>query len=914
MPDLPAGTVTFLFTTVEGSVRLLEQHPQAYRAALVRYDALLRGAVESHGGAVFESVGDAVYAAFARSPDAVAAALAAQVALQSERWGEVGEIKARMALHTGDVELQGQHYFGAPLYRSARIMATAHGEQVLLSSVTAGLVREALPERATLRGLGTHRLKDLAAPEEIFQALHPDLRADFPPLKSLSTLHNNLPVQLTSFVGRERELAEVQRLLAAARLVTLVGIGGTGKTRLSLQVAAEALEDFPDGVWQVELAALGDAALVPQAVASALGVREEPGRPLLDTLLDFLRPKRLLLLLDNCEHLLAACAALAESLLRACPEVRILATSQAPLEVPEERVWAVPSLGVPDPQRLPRDGSALVAALATYEAVRLFVDRAVATLPSFSLTERNARAVAEVCRQLDGIPLAIELAAARVNVITVEQIAARLQDRFRLLTRGNRAALPRQQTLRAVVAWSYDLLQQAEQALFNRLSVFAGGWTLPAAVAVCADPEADEEHTTNDQRNSAAAICAGEVGDLLSHLKGRSLVVAEAGADAAGGAEEMGRFRMLETLRQYGWERLVERGEAGATQHRHAVYYLEVAEAAEPQVTGPQQAVFSQRLDTEHDNLRAALRWAAESRAAETGWRLGGALYRFWILRGYFSEGRERLAALLALPAPADSESARAARAKALHGAGILAVQQGDYNAARLLYQESLAIRRSLGNKRGVADLLNNLGVLARYQGDYDAARPLYEESLALYRELGEKRPIAFALNNLASVIRYQGDHEAARLLYQESLALLQEVGDKWAAANLLNNLGEVALEQRRYSDARSRLEEGLTALRELGERRALAFLLENFGGLAAAAQAEPERAFRLVGAAAALREAIGAPLPPTEKARLDRWLEPARRTLSQEAQERALAEGRAMPLDAAMDYALEGAPTPAAA
>jgi predicted ATPase/class 3 adenylate cyclase len=912
MPDLPAGTVTFLFTTVEGSVRLLEEHPQAYRAALVRYDALLRGAVEAHGGAVFESVGDAVYAAFARSADAVAAALAAQRALQAERWGEVGEIKARMALHTGDVELQGQHYFGAPLYRSARIMATAHGGQVLLSSVIAGLVREALPEGATLRGLGTHRLKDLAAPEEISQLLHPDLRADFPPLKSLSTLHNNLPVQLTSFVGRERELAEVQRLLAAARLVTLVGIGGTGKTRLSLQAAAEALDDFPDGVWQVELAALGDEALVPQAVASAVGVREEPGRPLLDTLLDFLRPKRLLLLLDNCEHLLAACAALASDLLRECPEVRILATSQVALDLPEERVWAVPSLGVPDPARLPRDGAALVAALATYEAVRLFVDRAAATLPSFTLTERNARAVAEVCRQLDGIPLAIELAAARVNVITVEQIAGRLQDRFRLLTRGNRAALPRQQTLRAVVAWSYDLLQQAEQMLFNRVSVFAGGWTLPAAVAVCADPDVDEAHTTDDQRNRLAAICAGEVGDLLSHLKGRSLVVAEAGS--GNGVDEAVRFRMLETLRQYGWERLVERGEAGVVQRRHAAYYQEVAEAAEPQLTGPQQAAFSQRLETEHDNLRAALRWAAESREPETGWRLGGALYHFWRLRGYFSEGRERLAALLALPAPADSVSVKAARAKALHGAGILAVQQGDYAAARLLYQEGLAIRRELGDKRGIAALLNNLGVVARYEGDYTAARPLYEESLALFRELGDAQYIPWALNNLAMVIRYEGDYAAARPLYEESLSLLRGGGDSWAIAQPLINLGEVDLDLGAFDDARLHFAEGLALVRDLGERRSIAILLEDFGGLAAA-QADPVRAFRLVAAAAALREAIGAPLPPADQARLDRWLKPARRALSPEAQARALAEGRAMALDEAMDYALEsGTATPVAA
>src|SRR5262245_31766059 len=411
--DLPAGTVTFLFTDLEGSTRLLEAHPAAYRDAVARHHALLRGAVEAHGGVVFETVGDAVYAAFARPTDAVAAALAGQLALQREAWGAAGPLRARMGLHLGEVERQGGHYFGAPLYRCARLTATAHGGQVVLSAVVAEVVRDALPEGAALRDLGAHRLRDLAGPERVFQLGHPDLPREFPPLRSLDALPHNLPLQLTSFVGRERELAEVAGLLGAHRLVTLTGVGGTGKTRLALQAAADALPAYPDGVWLVELAALRDPGLVPQAVADPVGVREEPGRPLLATLTDALRPKRLLLVLDNCEHLLDACARLADALLRACPHVRLLATGREALGLAGEQAWPVPPLPVPAPPGDAAPAPRAVARLARNAAVRLFVERAAAVRPAFALTGGNAGAVAEVCRRLDGLPLAIELAAAR---------------------------------------------------------------------------------------------------------------------------------------------------------------------------------------------------------------------------------------------------------------------------------------------------------------------------------------------------------------------------------------------------------------------------------------------------------------------------------------------------------------------
>jgi class 3 adenylate cyclase len=487
MPELPTGTVTFLFTDIEGSTRLWEQHPGAMEAALTRHDALAATVIQQHDGSLVKhrGEGDSLFAVFPRATDAVAAAVALQQALRAEPWPDEIPLRVRMALHTGDAAVRDGDYFGAAVNRCARLRAVAHGGQLLLSSATQELVRDSLPEEVGFRDLGEHRLRDLARPERVYQLLHPDLPADFPLLTSLNTLPNNLPQQVTSFVGREKEMAEVRRLLTTTRLLTLTGSGGTGKTRLTLQVAADLLEGDGDGVWLVELAPLADPALVPQAVATALGIREEPGKPLDQTLVEYLRPKRLLLLLDNCEHLLSACAGLAGQILRGCPNVQIMATSREGLNIPGETTYRLPSLSLPDPRQLP----STVEGLTQYEAVKLFIDRATAAVPSFTVTNQNAPAVAQLCVRLDGIPLAIELAAARVKAMSVEQINGRIADMFRLLTGGSRTALPRQQTLRAAIDWSYDLLSEKEKILLRRLSVFAGGWTLEAVEQVCADPE-----------------------------------------------------------------------------------------------------------------------------------------------------------------------------------------------------------------------------------------------------------------------------------------------------------------------------------------------------------------------------------------------------------------------------------------
>ena len=485
MSELPTGTVIFLFTDIEGSTRLWEEHPDAMRLALERHDTLLTAAIETNNGRVFKTVGDAFCAVFSTATDALDAAIQVQLNLRNLQPSAVTSdlpLKVRLALHVGAAELRDADYFGPTVNRVARLLSVGHGGQILLSGAVQELVRDDLPPGVSLRDLGQHRLRDLQRAEHVYQVVHTELPADFPPLRSLNELPNNLPQQMTSFIGREKEIAEIRQMLATSRLVTLTGAGGTGKTRLSLQVAAEVMGEFPDGVWLVEFASLADPGLVPQTVATALSVREEPGRPIIQTLVDHLKAKTLLIVLDNCEHLLSASAQLTETLLRSCTHVRILASSREGLGIVGEHTYRVPSLTVPDPrQMLP------IEKLSQYEAVKLFIDRALMVQPAFAVNNQNAPAVAHICHRLDGIPLAIELAAARVKAMSVEQISQRLNDRFRLLTGGSRTALPRQQTLRALIDWSYDLLSDKEKTLLRRLSVFAGGWTLEAAEKVCSD-------------------------------------------------------------------------------------------------------------------------------------------------------------------------------------------------------------------------------------------------------------------------------------------------------------------------------------------------------------------------------------------------------------------------------------------
>jgi predicted ATPase/class 3 adenylate cyclase len=677
----PTGILTFLFTDIEGSTQLWEQRPAAMRLALARHDNCLRDVIESHRGRIFKRIGDAFCATFEQATDAIAAAITAQQSLRalecngitsgadpgdaaapledaplgSDEYPRDMPLRVRIALHTGAAETREGDYFGPSLNRIARMLAAGYGGQVLLSRTTYELVRSELPPGVSLRDLGLHRLRDLNLPERIYQLLHPDLPADFPLLKSLRFLSHNLPQQTTHFIGRERELAEIKRMLAAGavaspadgyplsavgddgpatmdgrqpgvdspRLLTLTGTGGTGKTRLALQMAAELVTRYEDGIWLVELSALTDPALVPHAVAAALSVSEEPGKNLTQTLAELLQPQHLLLIMDNCEHLLTGCAELAHALLRRCPNLQILATSRERLNIQGEQTYRVPSLAAPDPRALPPTlgGQALVAAVAPFEAVQMFLSRAVLASSSFALTAENARLVAQICHRLDGIPLAIELAAARLNVLSVEQIAE-LEDRFRWLTGGSRVAPPRQQTLRALVDWSYDLLSAQEKALLRRLSVFAGGFTADAAEAV----------GLGDGAEPGGAL------DLLGSLVDKSLVLADEAPLSASGsrvpakrvAGEGLRYRLLDTIRQYASEKLWQAGEGAAARWRYRNSCLEFAEDALQALSGPLREICLRQLVREYDNLRTALRPAPGQKEERTDWPLGEELLERW--------------------------------------------------------------------------------------------------------------------------------------------------------------------------------------------------------------------------------------------------------------------------------------------
>jgi predicted ATPase/class 3 adenylate cyclase len=815
---MPSGTVTFLFTDIEGSTRLLGQFPHAYPAALVRHDTLLRQAIESHSGWVFETVGDAFYAAFARPSDAVAAAIDAQRALLREQWGELEAIKARMGLHTGEVEVRGQHYFGTALYRCARLMAIGHGGQTLVSDATSQLVRDSLPTGASLQDEGTHRLKDLASPERVWQLIHPDLPAEFPPLRSLGGVPNNLPAQLTNFVGRERERAEVAQLLRGARLLTLVGAGGAGKTRLALHVAADVLEECADGVYLVELASLADPGLIPHSLAAALGLREEPGQPLLGTVVQYLQPKNLLLVLDNCEHLLSGCAEVADRLLRTCPQLRVLATSREPLEVAGETSWRVPSLPVPGPGETPP-----IEQLTQYDAVRLFIDRARSALGTFSVTNQTAPALAQLCWRLDGIPLAIELAATRVTSLSLEQIAARVDDRFRLLTGGSRTALPRHQTLRAAVDWSYDLLTLVERALFDRLSVFAGGWTLEAAEAVCAGGLIDPD----------------DVLDLLTHLVDKSLVLAEARA-----AGEM-RYRMLETLRQYATEKLHGSGDAQSVQQRHRDWCLVLAETAEPELWGPKQVEWFDRLDTELDNLRTALDFSRTAGAPE-GLRLATVLWHFWEVRGRLSEGRDWLTTLLS---STGDEKPIGGRALALAAAAYLGLWLGDLEASVAYAEAARRMALEVGDDFAVAFSMTVLGLTSRFQGDTATAVVLLEDAVSRWRRLDEPRGVYNAMLLLGNVMALQGQFDQAASLFERGLAEARQHGDVWSTAGASIAYARLALLQGDLDRARALGRESLVLYDAFADMRSVAICLHLLARVEVAA-GSADRAARLLGAA----------------------------------------------------------------
>jgi len=909
----PASQVTFLFTDIEGSTALWERDEAGMSQALALHDALARSSVELHGGSVVKKTGDGIHAVFDDASAALAATLELQLALHDSAVSSGAPLRVRCGLHRGIVEHRDGDYFGSTVNRAARIMTAAHGGQILLSQAVAESVRECLPMQVSLRDLGRIRLRDLSTPECVFQAVHPQLRSDFPALRSLETTPNNLPLQPTTFIGRDKELAELKSLFTTARLLTLTGSGGCGKTRLGLQLAADSLERFPDGAWLVELAPLSDPGLVPRTAATVLGLEEEPGKAITTTLGEHLKDRRVLLLLDNCEHLLGACAELAAWLARQCPHLTILASSREALGIDGEQTYRVPSLSLPDPKE-----THTPASIASFEAVQLFVDRCLKVDTDFRVTRDNTATLVSICQRLDGIPLALELAAARVRSLSVDEINRRLDHRFRLLTGGSRTALPRQQTLRSLIDWSYDLLQDPEKLLLRRLSIFAGGWTLDAAERICVGGEVED----------------GAVLDLLTSLIDKSLVAAEQG-------DARFRYRLLETVRQYARERLLESGGAEAIRDRHRDYFVALAEEADSRLLGGEQGAALRQFEEEHGNLRLALEWSDAEAPAREDLRLCGAMHRFWFTRGYVAEGREWCGRILAKGAPAVSTLEYA---RVVNAAGSLAWHQTDFVAARPLLEQSLMLSRALDDRLGLARVTNNLGSLAFEQGDYPAAQALYEESLVYWRELGDRRGAAGLVGNLALVAWERGDLATARKLSQESLALAREVEDQGRVADALSILGNVTCDEgdlaaaralnqeslaigRELDDrdciatalyslgvvaflrgdfgyARSLYEEGLTIRRELGDRLGLARVLEGAAALAAA-RGDSLDAARTWGAAERLREELGSPLSPNERPRYEQRAAAARASVRADgAFDRAWQKGREMSLNEACELA----------
>jgi predicted ATPase/class 3 adenylate cyclase len=906
-------TLTFLFTDIEGSTAMLRRlGEKAYAQVLAEHHRLVREGLAAHEGEEVGTHGDAFFAVFC-SPRACAAAVTqVQQAIESHPWPAGEQVRVRMGVHTGEAAKTVTGLVGLDVHRAARVAAVAHGGQVLLSETAAALVRDSLPPGAALRDLGVHRLKDLGRPEQIFQLDAAGLQAEFPPPRSLGNpaLPNNLPAQLATFVGRERELSQVRALVESARLVTLTGAGGAGKTRLSLQAAAELLDGSGDGVWLAELAAVADQDAVAPAICEAMGIAAQPGRPALETLLDALGPQDVLILLDNCEHLVDACAKVADAILRRCPRVHLLATSREPLSIDGETIYRVPPLSLPGPG----DGDPAVP--GSSDAVTLFVERAKERGANLPVDDETAPLMVSVCARLDGMPLAIELAAARLRSMSLGDLHDRLDQRFRLLTGGSRAALGRQQTLEATVDWSYSLLSGADRAVLRRLSVFTEGFDLSAAESVC----------------GFGGIEALEVADRLGSLVNKSLVGAEPARSAM-------RYRLLETIRQFAAERLTEAGdEAIAAAAAHCRYFLDFAEAAAPHLSGPQQATWFARLDAEQANLRRAAEHAAGDPEGTTRiFRFGVALHDYWMARNRAKEELALLGPALERP-DADTDPSLFATVLA-HAAQ--AARPVDLARAQQLAQRAAVLARRLGDDRVLIEALAELCGSYYYAGEPDRGLPFGEEAVERARRLGDDFLLAASLmgyllcsdvieparseqlfaeaiactersgdelfsafvHNNASVHALRaGDLAAARAHLEQAEAAMQATGS--TGHHVLVNLGWVLLQEGDPRGAQARFEEGLRMSRRTGERSGIAYATLGLACVAADL-GDQDRAAELHGAAQAVQDRAGEPWQDPESVYCQHSIEAVRASLGGQRFEQAYARGMATGLDQALDLAL---------
>jgi predicted ATPase/class 3 adenylate cyclase len=891
----PSGLVTCLFSDIEGSTRIeLALGTGPYRDVRERHRVLLREAFIAHGGHEQSTEGDSFFVLFRRAPEAVLAAVAAQRAIATEPWPPDAPVRVRMGLHTGEIERVGDDVIGYAINRTARITGVAHGGQVLLSDATRALVEGELPVGTSIRDLGAHRLKDLREPERLAQLVIDGLPDAFPPLRSLDARPNNLPTQLTTFVGRDRELVEAGDLLRTSRLLTMTGPGGTGKTRLSLQVAAAAADDYPDGVWFVALDAVRDPALVAPTIARTLGIADNVTRSAVDMIQESVGDGRVLLVLDNFEQVVDAGKDVAE-ILRRCPNVTCLVTTRIALHVSGEQEYPVPGLPAPpDTSRLseierlnlPRDVREFdLATLGQFEAVRLFIARATLVRPGFEVTNANAPAVAGIAASLHGLPLAIELAAARIKLLTPDQILARLEHHLALLTAGSRDLPERQQTLRGAIAWSYDLLDDGTRRLVDRLSVFRGGFELEMAERVCGPAEE----------------IGGDVLDRMGELVDQSLVRPDEDGE--------GRFTMLETIREFAAEMLALAGETDAIGDRHAAAMLALAQEAATKLSGPDQRAWLERLEREHDNMRAALDWSISRPDPALGARLAAALWRFWQQRGYLNEARARFEQIEAQGwelEPID-------RAKFIEAFGGIAYWQSDQATATRFYDEGLALWRELGDRAEIANALYNrsyadmIGVMGGEITDMDhwPGRPLLEEALALYQDLGDKGGEGNILWGLGSFYYFSSDAAGAEDWYRRSLELHREASNRTMEAWSLHMLASSQNGQRRFDDADQTGRHALQHFHDAGDVSGVILTLDDLS-VSAVGREELERAALLWGAARHLQQSTGTALADyVEQIHALFGVQTPKQALPADQLDEASKRGAAMSLDEIVSYAL---------
>ena len=869
--SLPSGTVTFLFTDIEGSTRLMQELGDRYVQAQMDHHEILRAAFRSGDGRELRTEGDSFFCVFESALDACGAAAAAQRGFATHAWPGDKPIRVRIGLHTGEAPLVGNEYIGLDVHHAARVEAAAHGGQVLLSEATGALVESSLSGDLTLRDLGLHRLKDLARPERLYQLVIDGVPDTFPALRTLDSTPNNLPTQLTSFVGREETVAEAKRLLARTRLLTLVGPGGIGKTRLSLQIGAEVVQTFPDGVYFVALSAVRDPNLMASVIAQSIGIPIAGNRVPLDVVMEHLQGKRVLLVLDNLEQLLPEGAPVVAQLLQAGPDFKVVASSRAALHIYGEQEMAVEPLRLPDLRALPS-----LAALSQFEAVKLFIERAMAARHDFEVTNENAPAIAGICERVDGLPLAIELAAARVKLFSPQALLSRLESSVSVLGAGSRDLPGRQQTLKGAIAWSYDLLDEPHKLLFSRFSVFARGGGLEQAEVIC----------------GPASELGVDVLTGLDELADQSLVRRLPELDEP-------RLLMLQVIREFAGERLAESGEAEKIKDRHAAEFQALAENAQAHLLGAEQKRWLDRLELDHDNFRAAFDWSVARRDAVRAMCLGAAFWRFWQMRGHLREGRARLDAILAMPEARDHP---AERLLALEAAGGVAYWQGDLQAARSFYEECVAIARAGADRRTIANALYNLSFpLLVGHADLVQGLALVQEALALFRELHDETGVARCLWGIGNELHFEKRYPDAMVALDEAIGLFRQLRETFSLAWALHTRALVAIKLQEASVAQRFLSEGLQIFSDAGDFSGIAVLLDDASSVANIS-GDVERAFKLAGASAALQASSGAELAAIVNVEEGRdW----REALTTDEQRRAWAEGQAMTVQQAVAYAL---------